>query len=48
MVASGKIAIKVNQTYPLKDVAQAHEDLESRRTTRFHRSARRLGGTDNV
>ena len=33
MVASGKIAVRVNQTYPLKDAARAHEDLESRKTT---------------
>ena len=33
MVASGKIAVRVNQTYPLKDAARAHKDLESRNTT---------------
>ena len=33
MVASGKIAVRVNQTYPLKDAARAHKDLESRKTT---------------
>ncbi len=33
MVSSGKVRIKVNQTYPLTEVAQAHRDLESRKTT---------------
>ncbi|MEM8688230.1 MAG: quinone oxidoreductase [Pseudomonadota bacterium] len=33
MVASGKVKIPVNQTYALADVRQAHEDLESRKTT---------------
>jgi len=33
MVESGKIKIDVNQRYALKDVAQAHRDLESRKTT---------------
>ncbi|HLG85595.1 MAG TPA: quinone oxidoreductase [Alphaproteobacteria bacterium] len=33
MVGSGKIKITINQTYPLKDVAQAHRDLEARKTT---------------
>ena len=33
MVASGKIAITVNQTYALADTARAHVDLEARRTT---------------
>lgn len=33
VVAKGVVRIEVNQTYPLKDVAQAHEDLEARRTT---------------
>lgn len=32
-VTSGKVKIHVNQSYPLKDVAQAHRDLEARRTT---------------
>ena len=32
-VLSGQVKIEVNQTYPLKDVAQAHIDLESRKTT---------------
>ena len=33
MVKSGKVRIRVGQTYPLADVAQAHRDLEARRTT---------------
>ncbi len=32
-VTSGKVEIHINQAYPLKDVAQAHRDLEARRTT---------------
>lgn len=32
MVESGKIKIDINQRYALKDVAQAHRDLESRKT----------------
>ncbi len=33
MVQSGKVRISVNQTYPLSDAAQAHRDLEGRKTT---------------
>jgi NADPH:quinone reductase len=33
MVASGRVRIAVNKTYGLKDAAQAHADLEARRTT---------------
>ena len=33
VVQSGAVKIEVNQTYPLKDSAQAHADLEGRRTT---------------
>jgi NADPH2:quinone reductase len=33
MVSSGKIKIKIDQTYALADVAQAHRDLEARKTT---------------
>ncbi|MBS3935775.1 MAG: quinone oxidoreductase [Sulfuritalea sp.] len=33
VVASGKVRIEVNQTYALKDAAQAHIDLAARRTT---------------
>lgn len=33
VVASGAVKINVNQTYALKDAAQAHVDLEARKTT---------------
>lgn len=33
VVRSGAVRIEVNQTYPLKDAAQAHRDLEARKTT---------------
>jgi NADPH:quinone reductase len=33
VVASGAVKITVNQTYALKDAAQAHRDLEGRNTT---------------
>jgi NADPH2:quinone reductase len=33
MVGSGKVKIEVRQTYALKDAAQAHRDLEARKTT---------------
>jgi NADPH:quinone reductase len=33
VVQSGKVKINVNQTYPLKDAAKAHEDLAARKTT---------------
>jgi len=32
-VRSGKVKIHVNQTYPLRDAARAHRDLEARKTT---------------
>jgi NADPH:quinone reductase len=32
-VAAGRIKIEINQRYELKDAAQAHRDLESRKTT---------------
>jgi len=32
-VGAGKVKIYVNQTYALKDAAQAHRDLEARKTT---------------
>ena len=32
-VGSGKVKIHVNQSYHLKDSAQAHRDLEARKTT---------------
>lgn len=33
VVKSGKVKIEVNQSYALKDAAQAHRDLEGRKTT---------------
>lgn len=33
MIAKGAVKIDVNQTYPLAEAAQAHRDLEARRTT---------------
>jgi len=33
MVQSGAVKIEVNQTYPLKEAAQAHRDLHARKTT---------------
>ncbi len=33
MVSSGKVKIRINQHYALKDAAKAHEDLQARRTT---------------
>jgi NADPH:quinone reductase len=33
VVKSGAVKIAVNQTYPLREAAQAHRDLESRKTT---------------
>ena len=32
-IGSGKVKISINQRYPLREVAQAHVDLEGRRTT---------------
>jgi NADPH2:quinone reductase len=32
VVLAGSVGIVVNRTYPLKDAAQAHRDLESRKT----------------
>jgi NADPH2:quinone reductase len=32
-VTAGHVKIAVNQTYPLKAAADAHRDLEARRTT---------------
>ena len=32
-VTSAKVAIRVDQRYPLEQVQQAHRDLEARRTT---------------
>jgi NADPH2:quinone reductase len=33
VVGSGAVKIEVNQTYPLAEAAQAHTDLEARKTT---------------
>ncbi|MCF8184601.1 MAG: zinc-binding dehydrogenase, partial [Polynucleobacter sp.] len=33
VVGSGKVKIEVNQTYALKDAAQAQTDLVARKTT---------------
>ena len=33
LVQRGRIRIEVNQTYALRDAAEAHRDLEARRTT---------------
>ena len=33
VVAAGAVEIVVNQRYPLREAAQAHRDLEARRTT---------------
>ena len=33
MVGSGRIKIEINHSYPLREAAQAHRDLEARRTT---------------
>lgn len=33
MVTSGKVNIEINQEYPLAEAAQAHRDLEARKTT---------------
>jgi NADPH2:quinone reductase len=33
VMASGAVKVRIGQTYPLEDVAQAHRELEARRTT---------------
>ena len=33
IVGAGHVTVAINQTYPLKDAAQAHRDLEGRKTT---------------
>jgi NADPH2:quinone reductase len=33
VVTDGVVEVKVNRTYPLAEAAQAHTDLEARRTT---------------
>jgi NADPH2:quinone reductase len=33
VVKKGAVKITINQRYPLREAAQAHRDLESRKTT---------------
>ena len=33
VLSSGAVTVEVNQTYPLENAAQAHRDLEARKTT---------------
>ena len=33
MVGSGKIKIEITRSYPLSEAAQAHSDVEARKTT---------------
>jgi NADPH2:quinone reductase len=33
VVGRGIVKIQINQTYPLREAAQAHRDLEARKTT---------------
>jgi NADPH2:quinone reductase len=33
VVVRGQVKIRIDQTYKLSDVAQAHRDLEARKTT---------------
>jgi NADPH2:quinone reductase len=33
VVGSGKVKVRIGQTYPLSEAQQAHRDLEARRTT---------------
>jgi|TARA_B110000263_G_C15282060_1_gene498804 NADPH2:quinone reductase len=33
VISSGSVKIEINQTYPLENTAQAHRDLEARKTT---------------
>ena len=33
VVSSGAVKVEINQRYPLANVAQAHRDLEARKTT---------------
>ena len=33
MIRSGKIKLKINQRYALKDAVQLHRDVEARKTT---------------
>ena len=36
MVSAGKVSIQINHRYPLKDAADAHRDLEARRSVAVH------------
>jgi NADPH2:quinone reductase len=33
VVLSGAVKIEINQAYPLRDAAKAHQDLQARKTT---------------
>lgn len=33
LIKSKKLELTIHKVYPLKDVAQAHQDIESRKTT---------------
>ena len=33
MIAAGKLKLRIEHTYPLQEVQQAHRELESRKTT---------------
>ena len=33
MVQKGAVKLAINQTYPLRDAAKAHRDLQDRKTT---------------
>ena len=33
VVGSGAVKVRIDQRYPLAEVAQAHRDLEARKTT---------------
>jgi NADPH2:quinone reductase len=33
VVKKGAVKIKINQTYPLREAAHAHTDLQNRKTT---------------
>jgi NADPH2:quinone reductase len=33
MVAAGKIKVEISHSYPLREAAEAHRDVEGRKTT---------------
>jgi NADPH2:quinone reductase len=33
VVLTGTVKIEINQTYPLREAAKAHQDLQARKTT---------------